>query len=400
MSQQQRQPQAEPALQQYPAASALGRREQRATRAMFFCSGFAAAAWAALVPIAKLNTGASEGQLGLLLLCIGIGALGSMPLTGLLTSRYGCRRVMLLAVLLFCTVLPLLALTSQLWLLAALLVLFGIGLGITDCAMNIQALVVERAAAAPLMSGFHGFYSVGGIAGAGCLALLMSLGCPAGLASAVASLLILLLLALSFAGLLSTRSARESVALTWPRGTVLWIGLICFAMFLAEGTVLDWSAVFLTDYRDMSAQSAGVGFVCFALSMTLCRLTGDATVARLGSRLVVLGGAVLAAAGLLLSLWTTHWGFSLLGYALLGLGCANIVPVMFSAIGRQHSMPEAVAVPLVATLGYIGVLAGPALIGAVAAFSSLPLALGLIVLLLLWVALVAGKVGLAGPTRD
>ncbi len=376
-----------------------GRREQQATRLMFFCSGFAAAAWAALVPTAKLNTSASEGQLGLLLLCIGIGALGSMPLTGLLTSRFGCRRVLVLAVLLFGLTLPLLALTTTLWLLALVLVLFGVGLGITDCAMNIQAVVVEKAAGRPLMSGFHGFYSVGGIAGAGCLALLMSLGVPAALATTLASLLILLLLGLSVAGLLSERSNGQSAAWVLPRGVVLWIGLICFAMFLAEGTVLDWSAVFLADYRGMSAQSAGVGFVCFALTMTVCRLTGDATVARLGSRLVVLGGAVLAASGLLLSLLTTHWGFSLLGYALLGLGCANIVPVMFSAIGRQHSMPEAVAVPVVATLGYIGVLAGPALIGAVAALSSLPLALGLIVLLLLWVALVASKVGLSQSAR-
>lgn len=361
-------------LRQQAATTTPAAREQTATRVMFFAAGFATAAWAALVPFAKANTGVGDGALGLLLLCLGAGALVAMPTTGALTTRWGCRAVLSVAVIVFSAVLPTLALIANPWALAAVLLLFGVGIGITDCAMNIQAILVEKAAAMPMMSGFHGYYSIGGIAGACAMSGLMSLGLSPLAASSAAAMGVVLLLARHMGGLLTYANPPEGSAFALPRGAVLTLGAICFAIFLAEGTVLDWSAIFLTEYRAVPQARGSLGFACFAATMTLGRMTGDRVVARLGRHRVVVLGALVAACGLLTVVFIPAWVATLLGYALIGIGCANIVPVMFSAIGRQDSMPQAAAVPAVTTLGYLGVLAGPAAIGFIAQHSSLPVA--------------------------
>ncbi|WES88421.1 MFS transporter [Dickeya fangzhongdai] len=369
-----------------------GRREQRATRVMFFLAGFATAVWAALVPFAKLNTAVDDGTLGLLLLCLGGGALVAMPVTGMLTTRFGCRKVIALAVLLFSLTLPWLAvIPDTLWLAIALLV-FGVGVGTTDCAMNVQAILVEKASGKAMMSGFHGFYSIGGIVGAGAMSGMMSLGLSPLAASLLSVLAALLLLLTHLSGLLTYANPPEGPAFAIPRGAVLVLGLICFAVFLAEGTVLDWSAVFLTEHRGMPDAQGALGFACFAAAMTLGRLTGDRVVTKLGTQPVVMLGASMAVGGLMLAVWVPFWPVALLGYALIGLGCSNIVPIMFSAIGRQTSMPQAAAVPAVTTLGYLGVLAGPASIGFIAHHSSLSAAFLVVAALLALVGLSAKAV--------
>jgi len=374
------------AVQEQRREDTPGVSTQRATRIMFFVAGFATATWAALVPFAKLNTGVNDGTLGLLLLCLGGGALAAMPLTGALTTRFGCRAILICSVVLFSITLPLLPIINSPMLLAIALLLFGIGIGTTDCAMNVQAIIVEKAAAKPLMSGFHGFYSVGGIAGAGAMSGLLMMGLDPLYACLVCALFILLLLAFSVASLLGYANPAEGKAFAIPRGAVLVLGAICFVVFLAEGTVLDWSAVFLTEHRQLSDTLGGLGFACFSALMTAGRLTGDKIVAYFGPKKVVISGALIAVAGFALIVFTPWWAVSLLGYALIGIGCANIVPVMFSAIGRQNSMPQAVAVPAVTTLGYMGVLAGPASIGFIAHHSSLPLAFLMVAVMLIAVA--------------
>ncbi|WPD75865.1 MFS transporter [Dickeya fangzhongdai] len=369
-----------------------GRREQRATRVMFFLAGFATAVWAALVPFAKLNTAVDDGTLGLLLLCLGGGALVAMPVTGMLTTRFGCRKVIALAVLLFSLVLPWLAVIPDTLQLAIALLVFGIGVGTTDCAMNVQAILVEKAAGKAMMSGFHGFYSIGGIVGAGAMSGMMSLGLSPLAASLLSVLVAVLLLLTHLSGLLTYANPPEGPAFAIPRGAVLVLGLICFAVFLAEGTVLDWSAVFLTEHRGMPDAQGALGFACFAAAMTLGRLTGDRVVTKLGPQPVVMLGASMAVGGLMLAVWVPFWPVALLGYALIGLGCSNIVPIMFSAIGRQTSMPQAAAVPAVTTLGYLGVLAGPASIGFIAHHSSLSAAFLVVAALLALVGLSAKAV--------
>lgn len=356
-----------------------------ATRLVFFIAGFVTAAWAVIVPFARSHTGVNEATLGTLLLCLGVGALIAMPVTGLLTSKFGCRRVILCAVGFIVLTTPLLSIVSDPLLLAGALLLFGVGVGVTDCAMNIQAILVEKASPVPLMSGFHGMYSVGGIAGAGFLTLLLTLGMTIFTGTLLVTLAVIVMTMMSRSGLLNYANPAEGPAFAIPRGAVLLLGIVCFAVFLTEGTVLDWSAVYLTDARNIPETLGGLGYTCFAIAMTLFRLTGDRIIARLGRLPVVLGGSIVAAIGLALVTYIPSWELSLIGYALVGAGCANIVPVMFSAVGRQTVMPQAAAVPAITTLGYLGVLSGPAFIGYVAHYSSLSFAFSLIMVLMLMV---------------
>lgn len=348
--------------------------EQRATRVMFFIAGFGGAAWAALVPFAKERADISDGALGLLLLGLGVGSIAAMPVAGACAPRFGCRRVMVAAALVMAAALPLLAALSAFPLLVAALVLFGAGIGALDVTMNIQAIIVERASGRSMMSGFHGLFSLGGIAGAGGMAALLSAGASPLAAAVCVSLCVAAALAVSARHLLPYGAKAEGPPFALPRGIVLLLGALCFVLFLAEGAILDWSAVFLTSVRNMDASYAGLGYAAFAATMTVGRLAGDRIVDRLGQNRVVLVGGLCAAFGFVVATVVPFWEATLLGYALVGVGCANIVPVLFSAVGRQNVMPENVAVPAITTLGYAGILAGPAGIGFVAHLTSLPTA--------------------------
>ena len=372
-----------------PAQSkpAAGRAEQHSTRLLFLLAGFSAAAWASLVPVAKTATGVNEGELGLVLLCLGIGSLLAMPVSGVVSTRHGCRKVLMVCGVALCACLPLLASVQNVFTLAAALFFFGAMIGTFDCVMNIQAVIVERDSKRPLMSGFHGFFSLGGLLGATTTSAIMDLGVsPFATVSGIALAGMLLLMTIR-RHILPYGNPAEGPPFALPRGEVLFLGMLCMTVFLVEGSMMDWSAVMLTENHGMPVAQAGYGFAAFSLTMTFGRLTGDRIVARVGRRRVVTVGGLLAMGGILLATLVPLWQAALLGYAMVGLGCSNIVPVLFTAVGRQTSMPQSVAVPAMSTLGYAGVLAGPAAIGFIAHHSSLPMAFLLVAALMLFVAI-------------
>jgi MFS family permease len=361
------------------------------TRIAYLIAGIGIAAWAPLVPYAKVRANLDEGTLGLLLLCLGVGSILAMPISGALATRFGCRRVLSGGTLLVCLALPLLATMSSLpWLVTALF-LFGAGLGTVDSTVNLQAVIVERASGKTMMSGFHGMFSLGGIIGAAGVSALLGLGLSPLAATLVVNAVLLVALLKAAPHLLPYGSESSGPAFAIPHGVVLFIGILCFIVFLAEGAVLDWSAVFLTTERAVDTAYAGLGYAAFALTMTVGRLMGDSVVHRLGAKHVIIYGGSIAAAGFLMATVAPMWQAALLGYALVGAGCSNIVPVLYTAVGKQTLMPEAIAVPAITTIGYAGILAGPALIGFVAHGSSLGIAFGLIALSLVAVA-ASGKV--------
>jgi predicted MFS family arabinose efflux permease len=363
----------------------------RATRFIFLISGFAMASWAPMVPYAKARLHLDDADLGLVLLAFGGGSMLSMPAVGWLAGRYGNRRVIGAAGLLMCLALPALALVSTLPLLALGLLYFGAMLGAVDVAMNAHAVDVERLQGRAVMSGFHGLFSVGGLVGAAGMSAMLASGLPLLTCALLVSVAIAAIVFSQQASLLPRSIAANGAvtpafAFRLPRGLLLLIGMLCFVIFLAEGSMLDWSALLLRDFRGTAAASAGIGYACFSVAMAIGRLTGDRLVARLGPVWTVRAGAALAAIGFLTAA-LLPWEFTaLLGFVLVGLGAANVVPVMFSAAGRLPSSAPAVSIAAVTTLGYAGLLLGPALIGFVAHATSLPTALACVAALLLLVA--------------
>jgi MFS family permease len=353
---------------------------------MFFVIGLAAGAWAPLVPFARQRLALTDGELGLMLLCLGVGSIVAMPAAGALAARFGCRVVLLIGGAAICLAFPLLVLAPTAPLMAVALFLFGASLGSVDCVINMQAIVVERQSGRPLMSGFHALYSLGGIAGAGAVSGMIAFGAsPLATTLAIVAAMAASIVA-ARQGLLADRAAEPGPAFALPHGAVLLIGAICFAVFLTEGSALDWSAVLLRLVRHADAAEAGLAYAAFSATMTAGRLAGDRLVARMGLVRTVALGALTAAAGLAVAAMAQPWPLAVAGYALVGAGCANIVPALFTLTGRQSAMPEASAVAAVSVLGYAGVLAGPAGIGFVANLTSLPVALLVVAAMLLAVA--------------
>jgi len=360
----------------------------RSTRLIFLVSGIGMAAWAPMVPYAKARLVLDDAQLGLLLLAFGGGSMASMPFVGWLSHRFGNRRVIVASGWLLCLALPVLALAPNVAVLAAALLYFGVMLGAVDVAMNAHAVEVERRDGRVLMSGFHGLFSLGGLAGAAGMSVLLALGLPLPLAAlAVSALLAALVLHLR-GGLLPNvgGAAAGHAPFRMPHGAVLLLGLLCFVSFMAEGSMLDWSAVFLRDFRGFAPSAAGIGYACFSVAMALGRLTGDRLIQRIGPVWAVRAGAGLAATGFALAACVPWPGAALAGFVLVGLGASNIVPVMFSAAGRLPGSSPAIAIAAVTMLGYAGLLSGPALIGFISRLASLPLALAVVAGLLLLVA--------------
>ncbi len=348
--------------------------------------------WAPLVPYAKDRLAVDERMLGILLLCLGIGSLLAMYLTGMLSSRFGTRPVILASGLGLIATLPFLAYASTPFTLGLTLLCFGASLGSLDVAMNIHAVEVERDAGQPLMSGFHAQYSLGGFGGAMFLTLLLSAGLGPLASVAVAATLMLGMMVASAPRLLRTRTADGEPHFALPRGVVLVIAILAAICFLAEGAVLDWGALLITGNGLVEVEQGGIGFVVFSIAMTVMRFCGDALTARVGDRQTLIWGGLIAIAGFAVLLVAPVAAIAMAGFVLIGVGAANIVPVLFRRAGSQTVMPPGLAIAAITSMGYAGILLGPAAIGFVAKHVGLTMAFWMIPAILLLVPLCAAVV--------
>ena len=356
----------------------IGDREANATRAFFFIGGFGSASWAPLVPVLRERLAIGDDVLGLLLLCIGIGSLATMPLSGALSARLGCRRVLVAAGVLYAGVLLSVCLVNDFWIAVPIIFVFGALMGCIDVVINVAAVIVEKGLGRRIMSGMHAFWSMGGFVGAGLYGVWVGiLGLTAFQSTAIASLLIFVLTVFFGRHLIPYGGGGGSL-IAIPRGIVVFVGVTAFIAFLSEGAVMDWSGVYLTTVRGMDLSLAGVGFSVFSGAMLLMRFLGDRVVLRIGQCPVAVGGALFTFVGILLIMFAPVGSLLYLGFFAIGIGSANIVPVFFSLMGRQTVMPIGTAVSAVSTMGYLGILAGPAAIGFVSSATNLMTAFGML----------------------
>ena len=342
-----------------------------ATRLSFLVAGFAIASWAPLVPFAKAKLAIDEGAMGMLLLCLGLGSVLTMSVTGALSARFGSRPIIILGGLGVSLFLPLLAIAGSPVALGAALFVFGAALGTLDVAMNIHAVDVERASDRPLMSGFHALYSIGGFAGASAMTIMLSLGLSPLTGVIANAVLMLTAIALTTPRLVRAKGDPDGAVFALPRGMVLLLSLLAAGTFLAEGAMLDWGALLITKDGLVAVAQGGLGFMLFSIAMTAGRLIGDKIVAQLGDRRVLRWGGLLAVAGFVVLLTAPVAAVALSGFILIGLGAANIVPVLFRLAGSQTTMPPAQAISALSTIGYAGILIGPAGIGGIATATGL-----------------------------
>jgi MFS family permease len=371
-----------------------------ATRLAFLVAGFGIASWAPLVPFAKERLQVDDGILGLLLLCLGVGSIAAMLLTGVLSARYGSRPIILAGAFGLAFVLPWLAVVGSPFLLAVMLLAFGAALGSLDVAMNIHAVEVERAAGKPLMSGFHALFSVGGFIGATLITFLLSSKITPLATTLFASALMAIAMVFAAPCLLRGSHSEGTPVFAAPQGIVLLLAALAFVMFLVEGAILDWSALLVTGKGLVSEAQGGLAYALFAIAMTIGRLGGDFVTARVGDRATLFWGSLAAMSGFALVLFAPVAWVAMGGFLLVGLGASNTVPVLFRGAGALRAMPAGFAVAAITITGYAGVLVGPAAIGLVAKLASLPFAFGVLAALVGAVALSARTVAGLGSSSS
>jgi predicted MFS family arabinose efflux permease len=371
------------------------RRAWIAVAVIFAVHGAANGSFATRIPWIRERLGLSVGALGLALLMPAAGALLAMPITGVLVHRLSARTVTRVLIGGFACALALPPLAPSLVVLCLALLVFGAVAGMADIAMNHQGLVVEERAGRPRMSGLHGMWSVGGIAGSAVGVAAAHAGVDARVHLGVMALVLLVVSQLAGRALPADDPAHpegahvEPPRLAWPARPVLLIGLVGFCAVFAEGASADWCAVYLRDVMGTSAATAAAAYTGFACAMAGGRLVGDRIVARLGPVATVRAGGALAATGALVVVVARTPLLGIPGFALVGLGIAVVVPLAFAAGGR--AVPHAgQGIAAVATVAYGAGLAAPGTIGAIAQVSSLPAAFAIVAALCALFALGAG----------
>jgi predicted MFS family arabinose efflux permease len=364
-----------------------------ALRTQFFVLGVMFATWGVHVPTVKAYYGLGEQALALAMLAGGVGALLALAQAGRVVGRFGPAAVAATMGVLCCaSVASLLALPFYAALLVVMLA-FGITGSLLDVSVNVEATEIERLSGRPLMSGFHGMFSLGGMAGAGLGSVAPALGLTAQghlfLATGLGALAVLVA---SRAMLpVEPGAADEKRPLSIPRGPLLLLGVLASMGLIAEGAIYDWSVLFMNQERASEASTSALAFASFSGAMAVGRFGGDWVRARMPPTRLMRASGVLAAAGMVLALAVDSPVVALVGFAFVGLGLSNVVPVLFSAAAQVPGVAPAHGIAAVSGVGYLGMMAGPPLIGLIAEHSSLTIGLLVVVVFAVFMALSAKR---------
>ncbi|MGI8533646.1 MAG: MFS transporter [Candidatus Limnocylindrales bacterium] len=366
---------------------------------LFFANGAGSASWASRLPEIRVRLDLGEGALGLALLGATVGLFLATALTSLLVVRFGSRALSILAGLAMSATLPIIGWAPSFLPLAAALVAYGMTNGALDLASNVQAVGVERRAGRSMLTGFHALFSGGALVGAGGAALAASWAVPVDVHLTAVAILLALAFAVVAPSLSNDRveATKQAATPTRPSFSLLprplvGLGIMAFCVLLAEGAIFDWSAVYLSTVVGATPAIAAVGLAIFQGAMMMGRLSGDALAGRIGPAMLVRGGALLAAAGLTLSLVIPDVPIVLIGLAVMGLGIASAFPLLLSAAARTRGVASPTALGAITAAGYTGFLAGPPLIGFIAEPTDLRFGLAVVLACLLIAVFLAGRV--------
>lgn len=355
-------------------------------KAFYFLGGFGFTSWASLIPFLRQQLQIQDDHLGFLLLAVGLGALIMMMLAGSIAGRLGCRRSLTIAGLAIAVVLNVLCYVPAYAAALVMAVLLGSSLGLLDVVVNINGIFIERKVHKRLMSGLQAMWSLGNFAGAAFFASLLHLGFYWKIVMIAGAVFIGLCVCFFAPHLHGERQASgKGASLVLPKGKIVLIGLVCTIAFLVEGSINDWSGVFMTTEKGIDISQSGLGLTLFTASAFLARLPGDSLTMHFGPRRLLALSLPVAFAGFLGILLISGAPFLFASYVLIGVGCANTVPIFYSSLGTQKDMPVADAVAAVSTIGYAGILLAPAVLGFIGrAFSltaSFALVTGLLVIM-------------------
>jgi predicted MFS family arabinose efflux permease len=376
------------------------RRARLSTGVVFSVHGAVAGTFAARLPWVAHHVGVGLGGLGVALLMPGIGAMLAMPLSGRLVHRFNLRSLVRVLMLAWCAALILPALANSLLELCPLLAVYGAAAGLADVSMNSHAVLVEQRYGRSVMSSMHGCWSAGGLAGSATAAVVVRFVSDARAEFAVTAIVLAAITLVASGGLLPHRPEAESdppPAFALPPRGVLLIGLVGLCAVFAEEAGLDWSAVYVRDVLGHPATTAALTVATFSVSMATARFAGDWIVRRAGPVRTVRLAGLCATAGAVTVVVAREIALVIIGFALVGIGIAVVVPLVFAAAGRIGPHPGR-SIAGAAGIAYGSGLVAPGIIGAIARVFSLTVSFAVVVLLTAAIAAGAGVLGRAGPS--
>jgi MFS family permease len=365
-----------------------------AVKLIFFINGFVHANLAARFPFLQKLFDINDGTLGFVLLSSSVGALIAMPFTGWLIIRNGSRRITIFSVFLYCIFVPLVPLMPGLIGLIIIFFIMGLTAGMLDVSMNSQAVMVEQQHEKPIMTSFHALFSIGMVAGAFCGSLFVQLQTTLFVHLAT-------IVGISVAGAAWARyhlihdkpkvKEVDGPAFRLPNAAMVSIGVIAFCCMLGEGAMADWSTNYMENIAMADKAIAPLGLSAFALAMTIGRFFGDSARLKLGDRKLMILCGVISILGISLTLaWSNPYSV-IAGLFIVGIGLSSIVPIAYSIAGNSKDLPPGVGLAMVTTVGYSGFLFGPPLIGLIANWQSLRIALLLVAFLFVVMTLLSAR---------
>ena len=350
-------------------------------------------AWITRIPDIQLQAGLSEGQLGLALLGMPIGAMAIMPFMGSLIHRYGAGKVTWISCLLYALSMILPTMVYNMWWLTGALMAVGVCAGSMDVAMNAAAAAIEKQHKKLIMSTSHAMFSMGGMIGAGMGSVIAGLGISS-FSHLVTTAIIIIIVAFGlkkhWLGISSF--SDESHQWTWPKKSLALLSFIGFCVFLSEGAIADWSSVYLRNTLKGSSFIVGLGYAGYSFTMALGRLYGDIIIPKWGSRTLLGGGGLLASISLGSALFFANPIIAIIGFTLTGVGLSCIVPITFSAAARIPGVSSGGGIAAISSVGYVGFMVGPPCIGFIAEEFGLTFGLCVVALLCLMISLVGLKI--------
>jgi MFS family permease len=344
------------------------RRIRIAVALVYFCMGFCFASWASRIPDIKTTLHLSDGRLGSILFALPVGQLLMMPISGRLVTRYGSHRTILFALPAYSICLNNIGWVNEGWQLAIALFLFGLAGNLCNISTNTQGVTAERLYGRPIMASFHGGWSLAGFTGALIGLLMINLKVLPKWHFIIVLVIVWAIFRINYPFLIKVKSGRSSDEprgkfFSKPDAILLQLGIICFCSMASEGAMFDWSGVYFKDIVKAKPSLVILGYTSFMIMMASGRFMADRIIARIGRQKLLQISGTMISAGLFTAVLFPNLITCTLSFMIVGLGVSSIVPTVYSTAGRYGKVPAGIALATVSSVGFLGFLMGPPLIG-------------------------------------
>ncbi|SKB83966.1 MFS transporter [Daejeonella lutea] len=362
----------------------LNRRKSRlAVSAVFFAYGLTFASWASRIPTIQQELNISDSGLGLVLFALPAGLFLCLPFSGWLINHFGSKRIVVISGIVYTLLLLVIGIAQNLFQLVSVLLAFGFFSNLLNIAVNTQAAGVEASYDRPVMASFHGMWSLAGFAGAAIGTLMMGFEISPGYHFVLIFALMVLIMTLNSGNLLTVDAGQTSDGLKFvmPDRSLLKLGVIAFCSLICEGTMFDWSGVYFLKIVKAEPAWVGAGYTAYMIAMASGRFIADWLTHKIGVQRVLQLSGFLTVTGLLISVFFPQELPSIIGFLIVGLGVSSVVPLAYSAASKSKTMPASQALSTVTTIGFLGLLVGPPIVGLIAGETDLRIAFIFLVLM-------------------